>query len=133
LHKEDVLTLCDSVAEWIRHIHQQADYGFKFMYGHEPKGKEDSFRLYENEVVLSDNSIYANLNGHRTVYLTFNVLSLLVTSNPEFCEITEKYMKGLIRKSTLISSVSDKERNRFFNGLLKKVSDLKERIVTGNI
>ncbi len=127
-NERDLKTICDKLEEWIRHVQLQAEHGFKFLYGQEPHGVEDSFQLYENEVVLSDNTILVDIKGHKATYLTYNVVSLLMTQDQEFCSTIEKYMRGLIKKSTLISSSSSKERNRFFNKLIRQVQQLRSRI-----
>lgn len=126
--KEDIYTLCDKFYQWIVHIRKQAELGFKFIYGTDPVGIEDSFKLYVNEVVLNDNSIYVRIDDKSVTYLTDNVLSLLITSNSEFCKLKENYLKGLCQKSSLISHVNAKERAKFFNRLLDRVEDFKASI-----
>lgn len=126
--KDDVLNLCDKMDKWIRHIQKQAELGFKYLYGSEPEGIENSFQLYENEVVLNDNTIFVKSDDKTTVYLTYNVLSLLITQSPFFCDHVGNYLKGLIRKSNLISHTGAKERNRFFNKLLFTVGQFREKL-----
>ncbi|MFC2100286.1 hypothetical protein ACFLRZ_00505 [Bacteroidota bacterium] len=126
--KNDVLILCEKTEQWIRHTQKQAELGFKFLYGKDPEGIEDSFKLYENEVVLNDNTIFARVENVTTTYLTFNVLGLLITTDPMFCGYIENHMKGLLKKSILISQTNEKERNRFFNRLLQTVNQFKSRI-----
>ncbi len=96
--KEDIYTLCDKFYIWIQHIQKQAELGFKFIYGTEPSGVEGSFKLYLNEVVLNDNSIFVKMDDSCVTYLTDNVLSLLITTNPEFCLQKERYLRGLLPK-----------------------------------
>ena len=127
-NENEVWLLCDKLEEWIRHIQLQAEHGVKFLYGQEPHGVEDSFRLYENEVVLSDNTILVEISGRKSAYLTYNVASLLMTQDQDFCDGIEKYMRGLISKSTLISSSAAKERHRFFNMLIRQVQQFRSRI-----
>lgn len=128
LNRDDVWTLCDKLEQWIRHIQRQAEVGFKFMHGKEPEGIPDSFRFYENEVVLNDNTILVDMDPVKVCYLTFNVMSLLVTTDQAFCNRIEAYVKGLMSKSSLISRVSDKERNRFFNKLIENIDRFRSRI-----
>jgi hypothetical protein len=125
---DDVWILCDKLEEWIRHIQKQAEMGFKFMHGTEPEGIPDSFRLYENDVVLNDNTILVDMDPVKVCYLTFNVMSLLVTTDPGFTSTVESHLKGLLSKSTLISKVGDKERNRFFNKLIENIDRFRNRI-----
>ncbi len=126
--KEDVFLLCEKLYTWINHIRKQAELGFKFLYGTEPNGIEGSYRFYENEVVLNDNTILIKSDKFNATYLTYNVLSLLITTNPEFCEGISNYFKGILKESVLISSVNARERNRFFNKLLDKIDTFRETI-----
>ena len=126
--KEDILTLCDKLYIWIEHIKKQAELGFKFHYGTEPNGVEDSYHFYENEVVLNDNTIFVETDNFTATYLTYNVLSLLYTTDPEFCTGVKNYLNGILKESILISSVNAKERNRFFNKLLEKIEHFKDSI-----
>lgn len=126
--KKDIYTLCDKFTLWIQHIQKQAELGFKFIYGTEPIGIEDSFKLYINEVVLNDNSIYVRMDDQTVSYLTDNVLSLLITNNPEFCRNKEQFFKGLCRQSSLISHDNAKDRARFFNRLINRIEEFKNTI-----
>lgn len=84
--------------------------------------------MYENEIVLNDNSILVKTSDVSYAYLTFNVLSLLTTTNPAFTGYLDNYFKGLIRQSHLISSMGAKERSRFFNKLHHTVEKFKGSI-----
>ena len=128
IKKDDIFNLCDKLEKWILHIRKQAECGFKFMYGEAAEGIENSFKMYENEVVLNDNSILVKRDDVTTVYLTFNTLSLLITQSPLFCENINNYFSKLIRKSNQISVSGAKERNRFFNKLLSIIEDFRKRI-----
>ena len=127
--KDDVLNLCDKLEKWLRHIQKQAELGFKFLYGQDPVGVEGSFKMYENEIVLNDNSILVKTAEFSTVYLTFNVLSLLTTTNTVFANYLDNYFKGLIKQSNLISVSGTKERIRFFNKLLQSIEQFKNSII----
>jgi hypothetical protein len=127
-NKEDIFTLCDKFSIWIQHIKKQAELGFKFIYGMEAIGIEDSFKLYVNEVVLNDNSIHVRMDEVKSTYITNNVLSLLITTNPEFCLQKENFFRGLCKKSSLISQANAKDRNIFFNRLLNRVEEFKNSI-----
>lgn len=126
--KDDILNLCDKLQKWLLHIQKQAEYGFKFMYGDDPDGIENSYKLYENEVVHNDNTILVKREDRTIVYLTFNTLSLLVTQSPFFCEKLETYSRQLMRKSHQISISGTKERNRLFNKFIDHVKAFRERI-----
>jgi hypothetical protein len=125
---DDVFRLCSVMDSWLDHVQHQAECGFQFRLGATPEGVENSYRLFNNEVLVSDNTILINMDGQKTSYFTYNVISQLVTTNPVFCDQVEKNLRNLMQKSTLISTTSAKERNRFFNTLHDKVALLKTRI-----
>jgi len=127
--KDDFLNILDKLEQWILHIQKQAEYGCKFIYGEPAEGLENSFQLYENELVLGDNTVFVKLNGVSIVYKTFNSLNLLYTTKPDFCKKVETYLQGIISSSNLISQVGEKERNRFFNRLLHSVKTFRERVI----
>jgi hypothetical protein len=126
--RDYLLNLVDKLEKWIRHMQKQADHGFKFQYGHPAEGHENSFMMYENEVVLNDNAIFARIDNISTVYLTYNVISLMISREPVFCQDVEHYMRGLLKRSNLISLTGSKARNRFFNKLFATVEASKKRL-----
>ncbi|MBM3405479.1 MAG: hypothetical protein FJY10_11415 [Bacteroidetes bacterium] len=126
--KDDALRICDVLLSYIRHIQQQAEFGFRFFYGSEPRGVEGSFMLYYNEILLSDNTILVTMDGKRITYHTYNIINLLITTNEVFCDQIGDSLKKVMQESTLISGTSAKERNRFFNILSERVKSLKARI-----
>jgi plasmid maintenance system antidote protein VapI len=126
--KDDLVNLLDKLEKWVIHIQKQADHGFKFLYGQPAEGIENSYMMYENEVVLNDNTIYVRLDNISAVYITYNVLSLLISQEPALCRNVEQYMHALMKKSNLISLSGSKARNRFFNKMLFKIAESKSRL-----
>ncbi|MCW3805849.1 helix-turn-helix domain-containing protein [Plebeiibacterium marinum] len=115
--KDDLSILLDKIEIWLEHNKKEAELGMRFLIGEELKGIENSYTLYENEVVLNDNTIHVSCGDTCSVFMTYNVLGLLVSSNPDFCMGIENFQKAILSKSNLISQVGEKERNRFFNKL----------------
>lgn len=126
--KDDMVNLLDKLEKWILHIRKQAEFGFKFAFGQAPEGIERSFQMYENEVVLNDNTIFVKIGEQRATYLTYNVISLLLTRDPVFCNNVEHHMSQLMKRSNLISVSGEKERNRFFNKLLNTIEKTKNEL-----
>lgn len=125
---DDVKNLLDKVEKWIIHIRQQAELGFKFIYNSPPEGPEDTFRLYETEVIKIDNLIFVDLGDKRATYIAANSLNLLKTTNPYYCEQVKKFLHGIMLTSNLISHSGEKERNRLFNKYLYLLEELRRRI-----
>lgn len=79
------------------------------------------FELYQNEILIADNTIFANIHHQPMVYLNLNTMDLLTTHQASFCEKTETYLRNLMKNSTLISATAEKERNRFFHRIEEKI------------
>jgi hypothetical protein len=125
---DDVFRLCDVLDAWLDHVQTQAELGFQFIRGRTPEGIENNYKLFHNEVLVTDNTILVKTDGQKTSYNTYNVINQLITNNPVFCDQIENSLRNLMRKSTMISGTSAKERYRFFNILHEKVNTLRSRI-----
>jgi hypothetical protein len=124
-NKKDAIKIGEGIYEMARSIERFAESGRK-----EKSSQTENFQLYNSEVVLGTNCIYVNMGGLNYAYISFNTLNSLTTSNHEFCDETEHWVKNLIRKSTLISGVAEKQRYQFFNKMYKNLDATMERIKT---
>lgn len=112
--------LCDQLTALIDDVRNEAAVGLKSEGG--------KFDLYNNEILIADNTVFARMGDKRCVYVNQNALNLLLTFQEPFCQQTETYLRNLIKKSTLISTTAERERNRFFNNMKKRIQELKDRI-----
>ena len=87
-----------------------------------------SFNLYNSDLVIGTNCIHVTVAGSVLSYISFNTMNSLTTSNNQFCEEIEHWMKNLIKKSTLISSIAEKQRFQFFSKAYKAIDLSIERI-----
>jgi hypothetical protein len=55
-------------------------------------------------------------------------MNFLRTTDERFCETTHQWLTHLIKRSTLISTVSEKYRNQFFAKLHEQVKLCRERV-----
>jgi hypothetical protein len=125
--KDDALLLLHKFNELFHHLEDQAERGSKFLIGTEPLFP-NNYKFYCNEVILGDNSLYIKSDSRNITYASFNVLSLMVSDEELFCSKVETYLKNMMKKSILISEVSEKERKRFFNLISDKIRSAEERI-----
>ncbi len=125
---EDVFRLCSVLESWLHHVQSQAEHGFQYMQDSPAEGIENTYKLYHNEVLVTDNTILVKTDGQKTSYNTYNVINQLITTNPVFCNQVENSLRNLMQKSTMISGTSAKERYRFFNILNEKIKMLRSRI-----
>lgn len=118
LDKETALELLAEYRATIEMLQKNAESGRKNV-----GDRNETYLLYSSEVVLGTNCIYAIMGDARYSYISFNTLNSLTTSNPEFCQETEHWMRNLEKKSTLISGVSEKQRYQFFSSMFRKIDE----------
>jgi hypothetical protein len=119
--KKDTLALLYyQLEQLIEHIKEQADRGEKFLIGEKPSGTVN-YQLYYNEVYLGHNAIVVEADGVQTSFINHSVLNFMFTHDKSFCDYSKKAMENNMKKSKLISSVGEREREQFFNNLLNNV------------
>jgi hypothetical protein len=119
--EEYALDVYKSLLDMVNHIEKQAEAGCKFPVGGKPNASSVSYKLYYNEFILGDNSNMAVLNNKKVVYLNHSVLNIILTEDPVFTEYTYQHLQNIMRKSTLMSFVGEKERRKFFNAMRGKI------------
>ena len=125
---EEIFVIYTALEKMIHHLEQQATEGFKFDINDPEKKPLSTFQMYFNEIVIMENSILVQLNGTKAVFIVHNVLNFLTTRDVRFCDNTYTYIQNLIKKSTLISTVSERERARFFKYLRQRIAGRKDKL-----
>jgi len=127
LNKSQSLRLLDVYQDLIDHIKSEAELGRKF-YKDKDTHAPDNYKIYYNELSIPDNTIFFTMGDTKITYVTYNLLNILTTSNIDFCNQTHVYLNNIISKSTLVSKVAEKERNKLFNIMRSRIEKLKEKI-----
>ena len=123
--KETPAIIYDDLLKLVNHIEAEAEAGEKFVYGLLPSGNDKNYQLYFNEVFLGHNTILAEGSNSKTVFINHGVLNYMITRDKQFCDATKKSLENTLRKSSLISTVNEKERQRYFNDLRRKIESKK--------
>jgi hypothetical protein len=106
----------------IRLLKKQADLDYKFDADDEEQKRLDTFEMYYNELIVDDNSIMAILDSNKMAFIVPNSINFMMTTDGEYCDKTYNNLQNLMRRSTLISQVSEVERARFFKYLRSRLS-----------
>jgi hypothetical protein len=117
------LEIYNNMLAMVNHIEKQAEAGCKFPVGGKPSAASVSYKFYMNEFILGDNSTLAILNNTKIAYINHSVLNIIMTRDPVFTEYTYMHFQNMMRKSTLMSLVGEKERTKFFNGMREKIEN----------
>lgn len=113
--------LYDKLIELISHIELQAELGCKFPVGGARQIEKIEYHLYVNELILGDNTYLVQLGGNKLVFLNHSVLFFIGTADQRFTNSIQTNIENMMKKSTLISEVGEKERARFFNKMKDEV------------
>lgn len=116
---QEAFLLCDQLSKLLEEIEAEAAIG--------KKSEGGVFNLYNNEILIADNTVFARMGDKRCVYVNQNALNLLLTFQEPFCEKTELYLQNLIKKSTCISITGQRERSRFFKNMKDRIQVFKEK------
>ena len=127
-NSRDLLTIYTSLEELFTHLEAQAAAGYKFDSSDPEQKKGGTFHFYFNEVVIGDNSLLAQLDDSRICFLTHSAINFIATRDLAFCNNQYHYFQNLMRKSTLISTVSERERSWFFHQLRHRIAARKESL-----
>ncbi len=124
----DVLKLYVAWEKVIDHIEKQAERGYKFSYGDKEMKPISEYKVYFNEVILGDNSMVLVLNGVKLAIVAHTNINYMLTRDMHFSENLYGYIQSLMRRSTLISKVSEKERSKFFRILRERIARRKDAL-----
>jgi BetR domain len=119
--EEHALKVYQNMLEMVDHIEKQAEAGCKFPIGGKPNAASVPYKFYYNEFMLGDNCNLAVLNSSKIVYINHSVLSIMMTKDPVFTEYVYHHLQNIMRKSTLMSQVGEKDRRKYFNFMREKI------------
>ena len=118
-----VSTVYECLHRTVDHIEAQAELGYKFFPGAPSTVRAAPLKFYINEFILGDNTYLACLNDKKLIFINHAVLNTIRTKDSYFTESTHEHFQNIIRKSTQISGVGEKERSRFFNTIREKIEN----------
>jgi hypothetical protein len=110
----DILKVYESIEAMMDHMEKQAQLGYKFDYNDPEKKPLGKYSMYFNEVVIGDNDMLAVMDNSKVVFMAHTAMNYIMTRDVQFCDKFYQYLQNLMRSSTLISEVSEKERSKFF-------------------
>lgn len=117
----DIEKIYNSLRNLMEHIKFQAETGCKFLPSENVNIKQHNYELFYNRVVLGDNTILVKAGEQKMLYLPYDVLNYMITRDSNFCDQIDDKLQNLIRRATILSSESEKQRNIFFNILQRKI------------
>ena len=124
----DIKMIYESLEETFVHLKNQVEYGGKFMPEENREMKKNNFAFFYNRVVLGDNTIMLITDNVKTVILNYDALHYISTRDETFCNYCYDDLQKLMKRSTILSVTSEKQRNIFFGIILNKISERKKHL-----
>lgn len=121
--QQDIETVYNCLEKLVDYIELMVEHGYKFPFSKPDQQEKVKYSVYINEFVLGDNTVLVELDGQKMVFLNHNVINYIMTNNHEFINYTFETLKVLLRKSRLISEISERDRQLFFNTLRERIHE----------
>ena len=111
---EETKVLFEKVEILLRHLLDETENEQKTIIGRKSISNDTNFKLFFNEVLAADNSIYAEIGSKQAAFMPHIILNYITTFDVEYCNYIKDVFTSVMKKSTLISGVNEKDRNLFF-------------------
>jgi hypothetical protein len=125
---EDALKVYEATEKIFYHLEEQAALGYKFDIDDPQKKPQGKITVYFNEIVILDNSMMVLLENNKMAMMPHTAINYITTRDLAFCDNLYNYIQNLIRRSTQISEVSEKERSRFFRLMYERIDKRKKAL-----
>lgn len=106
--KEVALEICEQMRSMLSNMAGEAEKESKLY------ADAGSFKLYNCEVLIGNNCIMVEAGSLKKTFISYNTINSINTSDLQFCDEATLWMQNLIRKSTMISGMAEKQRYQFF-------------------
>ncbi|MES2590934.1 MAG: helix-turn-helix domain-containing protein [Bacteroidota bacterium] len=126
-NKEDALLICDQVYQMLERIKKQAELNVKLDRNNLPI-PESNYALYHSDVMIGNNCILVNMGATKATYISYHTFNVMLTTNANYSNETDLWLKNLIRKSNLISGVAEKQRYQYFKRVESVIKKLRDKI-----
>lgn len=127
-NKDIILKVYTQLEELVNHLELQAETGRKSLYSQPNSPNCGTYDAYINETLIGDNTIFVQADNRQITFINHNGLNFISTQDTDFCDFTLKNLQNVIRKSTHISVVGEKERSMFFNTIRERIYERKKNI-----
>ncbi|MCF2505190.1 hypothetical protein L0663_17475 [Dyadobacter sp. CY107] len=120
--KTELDLLWDILEDLVNHLERQAEYGVKFAFGGTPESGLAPYSMYNNELILGNNTVLADFGSFKLTYLNHSVINYISTQDTRFNDYMFAGVQNMIRKSEQLNNVNEKGRLSFFNRLRSKIA-----------
>lgn len=124
----DIISIYNCLEQMVNHIEKQVECGCKFNYC-QPQITNVKYRFFINDYILGDNTFLIRMDDKKMVFIVNNIISYLGTTSPAFVDYSFQTMDILLKKSTLVSEIGERDRERFFDNFRETIYERKKKVV----
>lgn len=118
---DDIRKVYESLMQLVDHLELQAEHGIKFGLGRKPETGSAEYNLFWNDLITADNTLLVELDANKITFLNHSVINFIYTSDIPFNTFMFNNLQNLVKRSTQLSKVGEKDRYRFFNSIRDKI------------
>jgi len=92
----------------------------------EKKAENDNrkFHIYAHDILILNNSILFRNEEKSSLFVPFNMFGYLMTDDKKTCDDALNFFQHQIKNSTSLSFSGQRDRKKFFNGMLERIENL---------
>lgn len=126
--QEDALEVCEVLKTEMADIQKQAEAGHKFTSEGQTLSDDNVYQVYHSEIEITNNCVLVDMGEVQSVYLGHFSFNTMSTTNTTYCHETETWLNNIIKKSTLISGISEIHRYQYFKKAMTYLNKLIAKI-----
>ena len=111
----------DQAISLLNHLSQLLSNTRDFALEGSKNNSHRNFVLYHNDILSSDTAILVKADDKLIAYQS-SLINILSTHQVDYCTTLEQILNNSMSRSNLISQTGERERNKFFNILSRKVT-----------
>lgn len=92
------------------------------------ENENKKFHIYAHDILILNNSILFRNEERSSLFVPFNMFGYLMTDDKRTCDDALNFFQHQIKNSTSLSFSGQRDRKRFFNGMLERIESLKESV-----
>ncbi len=116
VNNESIIAICDEILKMVKQIEKDT-------LNEKKDGKKAYYKLYQNDLLIMNNTVFIKFSDQKILFLPYNILSYYYTQDERVCHNYEKSLDLILKNSELLST-NNKARNIFFNKLYNRIEDV---------
>jgi len=91
------------------------------------ENNDKKFQIYAHDILILNNSILFKNKEKSSLFVPFNMFGYMMTDK-KTCDDALNFFQHQIKNSTSLSFSGQRDRKKFFNSMLERIEDLKEKL-----